>query len=452
MPKESPALVRELGLRDVVLFNIAAVVGIRWLSTAAHIGPGSLTLWATAAIAFFIPLAHCVAGLHDRYPQEGGIYSWTGRSFGDWHGFLCGWLYWLSNLFYFPNLLIAGVGISMFTLGARFAALSERPWIVLAGSLAVLWLALGTNLVGWKVGKWTQNIGAMSTAAACLLLAGGATLVWLRIGSATRFDIVPRWDWATLNFWPQIAFAFGGLELTPIMSGEIRDARRTVRRAAWISAAAIGAFYIAGTVALLVLMKPESISIITGLAQAGAVAGAAIGSAWISPVLAALIALGILGQFGAWVGGSARLAFSIGLDRYLPASFARLHPVWRTPYVALLVQGALCTAFLLLMQAGDTLRTAYQLLVDMTVITYFIPFLYLFAAAWKHGQRWSGLAGTLVTVAGIAASFVPPDGVTSVWLFEVKLVASCGVLIGAARIYFARSRRAIESERFARLS
>jgi hypothetical protein len=38
------------------------------------------------------------------------------------------------------------------------------------------------------------------------------------------------------------------------------------------------------------------------------------------------------------------------------------------------------------MQAGENLRIAYQLLVDITVITYFIPFAYLFAASWKFGQ------------------------------------------------------------------
>jgi len=75
----------------MVLFNVAAVVSIRWLATAAHIGPGSLGLWAGAAVFFFVPLALAVAGLNEKFPCEGGIYTWTGISFGQWHGFLCGW-------------------------------------------------------------------------------------------------------------------------------------------------------------------------------------------------------------------------------------------------------------------------------------------------------------------------------------------------------------------------
>jgi len=51
--------------------------------------------------------------------------------------------------------------------------------------------------------------------------------------------------------------------------------------------------------------------------------------------------------------------------------------------------------FLLGMAAGETIRIGYQLLVDMTVITYFIPFVYLFGAAWKQGRKASAAMGTV---------------------------------------------------------
>ena len=148
-----------------------------------------------------------------------------------------------------------------------------------------------------------------------------------------------------------------------------------------------------------------------------------------------------MGQFGAWIGGSARLAFSIGIDRYLPESFGTLHPRWHTPHVALLTMGIASTVFLVLMQFGETLRTGYQLLVDMTVVSYFIPFVYLFAAAWKHGYRWSALSGMVVSLAGIGFSFVPPGGTQSVWLFELKMLGSTAALTGTGWLFFVRGRR-----------
>ena len=60
---------RELGLRDLILFNIAAVIGIRWLAAAAHTGSVSLTLWLLAATCFFVPSALAVAALFRQVPR-----------------------------------------------------------------------------------------------------------------------------------------------------------------------------------------------------------------------------------------------------------------------------------------------------------------------------------------------------------------------------------------------
>jgi amino acid transporter len=424
-----------MGLRDLVLFNIAAVVSIRWLATAAHIGPGSLALWAGAAVFFFVPLARAVAHLTEWLPEEGGVYVWTRHSFGEWHGFVCGWCYWLSNVFYFPNLLVSGVGIALYT-----AAVAEDRLVVIAVSLAVLVAALVANLLGLRVGKWLQNVGAPATCAAGAGLIALGALVLARGGAAGRVGALPDWNWNSLNFWSQIAFAFGGLELGAILAGEIRDPRRTVRRAAWISGLVIAGFYILGTMAILTLLPPGRINVVTGLGQAAEAAAGRLGLAWVAPALALLILLGFAGQFGAWMGGGARLAFVIGLERYLPAAFSRLHPRWGTPHVALYTQAAACAFFLVAMQLGENLRTGYQLLVDMTVITYFIPFLYLFAAVWKRGRRWIGASGFAVTAAGVAFSFVPPAGASSAWLYEAKLVASCAVLLLVGRAFFVRGR------------
>jgi amino acid transporter len=436
---EKPALARELSLRDLVLFNIAAVVGVRWLAAAAHAGSASITLWILAAALFFVPSALAIARLAAVFPEEGGLYAWTKRSFGDWHGFLCGWCYWLSNLFYFPNLLLAGIAMAAYGLGSRYAALGDERAFVVPVSLVLLWAALVTNLVGLRVGKWTEGVGGMATYLAGGLIVVLGLAVWAMHGTATRIDLAPHWDWGKLNFWSQIAFAFGGLELGAVLGGEIRDPRRAVPRAAWISGALITGFYILGTLAILAVLEPAKVNVLSGLTQAGAAAGGRLGLAFLGPVLAVLVTLGVTGQLGAWLAGSARIPFVIGLDRYLPPAFARLHPRWKTPHVAILTQGIACTVFLVGMQLGESLKTGYQLLVDMSVITYFIPFLYLFGAAFRNGLRATSVAGLAVTVAGIAFSLIPPEG-ASVLSFEGKLLGGTALLVAAGRVMFQRAR------------
>src|SRR2546430_8276554 len=82
-PDVSQQLPRGMGLRDVVLSNISAIVGLRWLTTAAsEFGLASLLLWLVAMVVFFLPSAVAVRELADIDPAAGGIYRWVRRGVG----------------------------------------------------------------------------------------------------------------------------------------------------------------------------------------------------------------------------------------------------------------------------------------------------------------------------------------------------------------------------------
>src|SRR2546422_3966542 len=99
----SQQLPRVMRLRDVVLFNISAIVGLRWLTTAAsQFGLASLGLWLLAMVVFFLPSAIAVRELSDIDPGAGGIYRWVRRAFGPLHGFVAGGGGWGNNPFFFP--------------------------------------------------------------------------------------------------------------------------------------------------------------------------------------------------------------------------------------------------------------------------------------------------------------------------------------------------------------
>src|SRR5205085_11846722 len=92
---------------------------------------------------------------------------------------------------------------------------------------------------------------------------------------------------------------------------------------------------------------------------------------------------GNAGGVGTTVAGVARVPFVAGIDRYLPAAFGKLHPRWRTPYVAMLVQAGVTGVVLVLSHINESALGAYQILVDATIIVYFIPFLYMYASVIK---------------------------------------------------------------------
>src|SRR6202012_1111640 len=110
----------------------------------------------------------------------------------------------------------------------------------------------------------------------------GALLAWRHgpgFGSVTHFTVrnmLPTWNWDTVNFWSQIAFAFTGLELVSAMSEEVRDPRRTLPRAVFAAGALIAVIYIAGTFAILALLPADSIDPQSGVFSAITVGSVAL--------------------------------------------------------------------------------------------------------------------------------------------------------------------------------
>jgi amino acid transporter len=435
-----PALKRELGLRDLTLFAITCITSARWLPIAAHAGPSSVTLWLLAVVFFMAPLTVAVAALVAKYPGAGGLYLWTRQDFGEWPGFLCFWVYWMGIAFLFPTaaLLYIKVGFSMF--GPSFARLGDNRFYLLAATVALIWIALGSNLIGLKVGKWTENIGALATWAVGLLLVAVAWMVWMRRGSATPIHILPKWSWGTVNFWAAIAYATSGMEGPGMMAGEIREPERTMRRAGWIASGFVAAFYVSATVAFLVVLSPENISELNGFAEMGDSAGLLLGATWLSPLIALLVLASGVGLVGGLGTATSRLPFAAGVDRLLPAAFGRVHPRWGTPYVSILALGLVATLLLVAYQLGDTMRVAYDELVSLMVIGGFLPYLYIFGSAWKAGKRLSAVSGGAITALALICSLAPPAEITNVWLFEGKLAAGTLAVVASAWLVYRRKK------------
>lgn len=404
-------------------------------------GPSAVTVWILTTLFFFLPSAFAVARLSERYPETGGLYVWARNSFGEWHGFLCFWVYWLGLVFWFPSALMSYASLTVYAFGPRFVHLAESRAFVLGASLAALAFITAANVVGLKFGKWIDNIAGVSAYLICGVLAVLAVAIYFTHGSASRFEWIEKPTWVRINFWSQMAYALSGLEMAPILAGEIRDPKRNLPRSAFIAAPVIGIFYAVSTGAVLTILPSADVNAMHGLSQSVYVGARQLGIGWIPQASAVLIGLAALGQFSVLGATAARLPYAVGADRFLPAALARVHPRWRTPYIAMIVFSALAAFFLILVQLGDSMMSAYQTVTDMMVISGLSPFLYMYGAAWKVGARWSAACGFLVTCMVLICSAIPTPEVGNVWLFETKLWGGVAVMIVSARVLYARARR-----------
>jgi amino acid transporter len=216
-----------------------------------------------------------------------------------------------------------------------------------------------------------------------------------------------------------------------------------------------------GTIAILTILPAGNVDPKSGVFQALTSGSVLLGIGSFAIIAALFNVFGSAGGIGTTVAGVSRIPFVVGIDRYLPSAFGKIHPKWKTPWISILVQAGISCAILLLIQINESANSAYQILVDAGTVLYFIPFIYIYAAFIKLSYRrdrannqnavlvpggtpgvWiAGLLGMFVVAMGIALSFVPPAESANKWVFETKLVAGTfgGILLGLI-LYFRGAR------------
>jgi glutamate:GABA antiporter len=450
-----------MGLADVVLFMVTAGCSLQWTALAAATGPSSLIVWVCGGIGMFLPISVSVVFLSARYPDEGGLYAWSKRAFGPFAGFMTGWTYWSGTLAFLPSVLYFTAGSALFS-SVRSSADATAGYFI-TFSIVTLLVVTVLNVRGLAIAKWLNGAGAVARWVGTLLLIVLGLASWWRFGPATEFNrhtIVPTFRLADVIFWTTLAFAWTGPEAASFMGAEIRDPHRTVPRALALAAPMIGAVYIVGTACILLAIPAERAGGVYGAIEAIRAAATRLGLAWLIPLGAACVVLDRIGSTCLWIGALARLPTAAGVDHYLPKSFTKLHPKYGSPAIAIWTQTVIVALIVVLGQSGTSVRGAYNVLIEMMIVSSMVPFVFLFGAAIKLSAGPEGMGGTRIpggrvtvvaialigiatTVASMVISFVPPPDEEHPMLAVLKIAGFTTVLLlGGAAVYAAGSRRA----------
>ncbi len=451
---KQPALVRALGVADLTWLYLVAVVNLNVVPVIAVSGVKVIWLMAAAILFFFLPQGIAVIELAEHMPGEGGLYLWTKETFGDFHGFMCGWCYWMTNMFFVPSLLFYVTGVTTYVVsGAVGARLNDSRLFFFALTVSMLWITVAANISGLGVGKWVNNIGGVGA-----LVIGGALMAMAAVVAVQHRGLVHWKDMAPsgtgslpLSTFGVLCLALVGMELGPIMGDEVRDPRRSIPRSVAWGGALCALMYAGCTLSLLVAVPQREMAVVQGLLQAVDKMSASFGLGWILLPLALLMGASIGGSTSAWVSGSARILFVCGLDRYLPKALGKVHPRRHSPYVALLMFGALASSIIAMSFIGASVQEAYLTLLDLAVALQMISYIYLFLALLKRAfskacepqffrrpvLRCAAVAGLLTAILGFFMAFVPSRQIASLASFEVKMVLTLGAILGLASALFA---------------
>ena len=444
-------LIRALGRRDLVLLFVVAVFNLNVVPSIAANGGVTVWLWIISLVLFFWPQGIAVIELAHRYPGEGGVYLWAKEVFGDFHGFLSGWCYWTNNMLYVPTVMLYFVGVSVYALGPGHQGLADNKLFAAIASLTLLALLTHFNILGLGVGKWINNLGAIGTFVAAVVLIGLGAVIWLRFGTTvTAADFkIPANPKFVLNSFGVICFGLVGLELASVMGDEIKDPQRTLPGAVALGGVVSGALYVGATLTLLIAVG-KNVNVLQGIVQAVTHMAGRVGVGWVSIPFALLLSLSIAGIGSAWMGGSARIPFVAGLDSYMPSWLGNVHPRYATPYAALILQGIVSAVLVLLNFAGAGVQETFQKLLSLAVVLQLVPFVYMFGALVKFGMTESvpqgqyskatmllaGASGLLTTILGIGLVFFPAQQITSLWSYELWMFGGTLFFMGLAAFFF----------------
>ena len=388
-------LVRAVGRWQIVGLSINDVVGsgIYLLPAAAAVLLGGASRWAILAAGLAVTLlVLCYAQASSHFDQPGGAYLYAREAFGPFAGFLTGWMTLITRVTV-AAALSNGLALAV-SLFWPWAASGVGHAAIVIGSLGLLtWI----NLVGVRT---AARAGVALTIAKLLpllffVVVGLAYMDW----SAVRLDGLPLDEPARLGEAALLLlFAYAGFENTPAAAGEYRDPRRDVPFALVAMIALVTALYV-----LVQLVAQGTLPTLsqseTPLAEAAA-GFAGNGAALLLTVGAAISILGT--NFNTMLFGP-RYMYALAMDGYLPRGLARLHPRWRTPVVAIVLQAALAV---LLALTGSFVQLAL-LSVIARLFAYVATACAAIALQRRHPDRPGALrlpGGPLIPVAAIVLS------------------------------------------------
>ncbi len=402
---EEITLSRTLGLVDITMIGVGAMIGagifVLTGIAAGEAGPALvLAFLLNGIVTTFTALSY--AELGSCFPEAGGGYLWVKEGLGGTQGFLAGWMSWFAH----------AVACSLYGLGfGRFAVeiigLFDPGVHESAHTLTLIFMILIVILfayINFRGASEAGLVGNVVTIAKVIILG-----VFIAFGVAAMFRR-PDLNVFTESFLPHgiggvfvamgLTFiAFEGYEIIAQSGEEVKDPKRNIPRAIFISLVIVVTVYIlVAVVAIGAVVVPASagdIPVWEYLAEAREVAivraAEQIMGRWGGVLILVSGLASTMSALNATIYSSSRVSFAMGRDNNLPQLFGRIHAQMKTPHWAVAISAVLITAMALSLPIDEVAKAADVMFllmfaqVNVTLMTlrrrrpdldrgYFVPF------------------------------------------------------------------------------
>ena len=434
-----PKLRQIMSVPDMVVYGLIFMVPIApfgiygGIFTESGGMPTLVYIVGTCAMAF---TALSYASLGREYPVSGSVYAYASRAIGPAVGFLTGWALML-------DYILSPVLLYVVSSTALHGIVPEVP----AWAFGIVFVVANTlvNVRGIETASMVNRI-ALVLEILCLAVFAALGAHWIMTDPSSKgFSLDPVFNASTFD--PNLVMSavslgvlsFLGFDGIATLAEEAKDARRGPGRAMMVSLAIVGTLfavqtYIAGCIspdgAAFAHDTDNAFYIVAGIAGGKALS--------ITCALATALSWGIFTALAAQTAIS-RILFAMGRDGNLPRVLSKIHPKYKTPYVATLFVGAV--SLVLVLALGRFGTDTISLFVNFGALTAFlvlhVTVIWHFFIKKRDGKVFAHLISPLIGFAVIAYTWVSLS-------MPAKLLGISWVAIGI--VYYLVMRKVLKRE------
>jgi basic amino acid/polyamine antiporter, APA family len=414
---------------------IGSIIGTGVFTMPAVLaGAGTSSLLVLAVIAVGATLLAVLFGqLTRRVPNsDGGLYAYARHEFGDFAGYLTGWCYWVQA--WAGNAAI--VASWVFYVEALFGI--DHPSAMASWGIALLglWIPAAVNLAGVRQMAWFQNITVVLKFLPLLFV---AVVGWFFVSASNfgAFNASGGSLYSAIGIAAGVAlFSFIGVEVAAITAKRVRDPRKNVGRASLLGTAASAILYLAASAAVMGLVAQHSL-VNNGAPFVNAFEAIFSHGAWAGKLVAALAVISGIGALNGWTLVTTEVSRAAANDGLFPKAFAwtdRKDSAWFGIVIAALLPSLL----MLWRYTSGTGLTVFTELVDLTVVTVAIPYLFSACAQLtylvsrrRRVQGWLLARDLSITVAATLFSLWVTFAAGYSAVYQAMVVVLAGVILYA---------------------
>ncbi len=424
-------MTKKIPLFSLVILIIAAIDNIRNLPAAALFGSALIFFFVFSAIAFLIPTSLVAAELSATFPEQGGVYHWVRKAFGEKWAMGAIWLQWINTMVWYPTMLSFIAGTAAYLIDP---SLAQNKLYLVCFILTVFWGLTFINLWGIHISALVNNICATIGTIFPMLFLIALGAIWIFKGQplqiqVTADNIIPPLSHST-NWISLIAImaSFLGVELAGVHVADIREPQKNFPKAVFSASLFIFLSMLLGSFAIAFVLPAKEINLIAGIMQVFSNFFKVFGIEALTPVLTVLIVVGSIGGMINWLISPARGLLHAAEFGFLPPFFTRKNKAGVAKNILLgqaVVVSLVCLIFLLV----PSVNAFYWFLTALSTELYMIMYVLMFCSAvklhYKYVDRpkifkipgggvgmWiTTLLGLIGCTATIIVSFFPPDNV-----------------------------------------